>query len=218
MRLRRPGPGERNRHPLLLLMRCGIPHLTKLPPLQVTENQVQMHSQLGQVDVYGSESSSMNGATTAEKRIYHLNSQVKLLMSNDQAPSQTTQRDQDLSCRILGWTNIQNGVRLSGQSRKDLSISNIDIPKTWILLDSQSNVNLFCNKYLMDNIRVGDVTMSMYCSAGKSHSNLVIDAPLFHQDIVRFHFSGITNVLFLDQAIQHYPDTYNIHNINVFLL
>ena len=77
---------------------------------------------------------------------------------------------------------------------------------------------LFFNKELINSIRVVYTAMFIHCNTETAHTKLVVDIPLLHQDAIWFHFSGIVNVLLLDQFTQHYLDTYYSHNGNVFLL
>ena len=79
-------------------------HISPSCPQHKEENeQGQTHSQLGQGNVDRSELLSVTGAVTIENIIEQLNSQVQLLMSTTQAPSQTTKEEQDLSSSILGF-------------------------------------------------------------------------------------------------------------------
>ena len=42
------------------------------------------------------------------------------------------------------------------------------IPASWLLLDSQSTVDLYSNKKLMTNIRDSKHKLTLYCNAGKA--------------------------------------------------
>jgi len=42
------------------------------------------------------------------------------------------------------------------------------IPDSWILLDSQSTVEVFMNKKLLKNIRDAKKSLSLHCNAGRS--------------------------------------------------
>jgi len=42
------------------------------------------------------------------------------------------------------------------------------IPKTWILLDSQSTVDVFSNPHLLTNIRDSKTTLTLHCNTGKA--------------------------------------------------
>jgi len=59
--------------------------------------------------------------------------------------------------------------------QEDIVCSNHDkaaIPKSWILLDSQSTVDVFSNKKLITNIRESKHILKLHCNAGKSERRL----------------------------------------------
>jgi len=62
------------------------------------------------------------------------------------------------------------GVQLAGQGNKGGSI-----PKTWILLDSQSTIDVFSNPCLVWNIQPSREQMWIHCTAGTTTTNLVAD-------------------------------------------
>ena len=86
----------------------------------------------------------------------------------------------------------------------------------WILLDSQSNAHLLCNKDPFNSIWVGKSMMVIHCNARTANTNLIGDAPLLQQDSVWFRSSDIANVMSFDQVIQHYPVTYDSHNKTIY--
>ena len=47
------------------------------------------------------------------------------------------------------------------------------INPNWILLDSQSTVDLFCNADLLSNLRVVKEKLSIHCNAGNITTNMV---------------------------------------------
>ena len=55
--------------------------------------------------------------------------------------------------------------------------ANGKIPKTWILLDSQLTVDIFCNPQLLKNIRRTPEGMRVHCNAGSRLTNLDGDLP-----------------------------------------
>ena len=73
----------------------------------------------------------------------------------------------------------------------------------WILLDSQSTVDLFCNAALLNNLRVVRTTLKIRCNAGEMTTNMVGD--LNGYGTVWYHKKGIANILSL------YRVTTNFH-------
>jgi hypothetical protein len=69
------------------------------------------------------------------------------------------------------------------------------IPKTWILLDSQSTIDVFQNKSLLKNIRDRGGTMDINCTAGVTTPRMVGDLPGYGE--VWYHPDGIANILSL---------------------
>ena len=55
--------------------------------------------------------------------------------------------------------------------------ANGEIPKMWILLDSQSMVDIFCKPHLLKNIRRTTEGMRVHCNAGSHLTNLIGDLP-----------------------------------------
>jgi len=51
----------------------------------------------------------------------------------------------------------------------------VAIPKTWILLDSQSTVDMFSNPKFLTNIRDAKRDLTLYCNAGKAIINKKVD-------------------------------------------
>ena len=144
--------------------------------------------------------------------------QVQILMSRSQAPGQTTHGEQNLSGSILGnanvrFINFQTVAHLPELISKAFNLSNIETPKTWILLDIQSTAHLFWNKFLVHNVIVGGVTMAVHCNEGNSHINLVVNIPLLKKYVVCFQSQGIFNMTSMSQVIKHYPVTYDSHEI-----
>ena len=80
------------------------------------------------------------------------------------------------------------------------------VSKEWILLDSCSSVNVFCNSSLLSNIRVVDSTMTVYCNAGSRRTNCVGD--LAGYGTVWYHPGFITNILSLTRVNHRFQVTY----------
>ena len=85
----------------------------------------------------------------------------------------------------------------------------------WILLDSQSTVDVFQNKSLLQNIRDGGATMDIHCTAGVTTTRLVGDLPGYGE--VWYHPDGIANILSLARVkAKGYNVTYDSAEGNHF--
>jgi len=69
--------------------------------------------------------------------------------------------DEDDDDEYKGFAFLHNDVVCSTQDKAG-------IPKTWILLDSQSTVDVFSNPHLLTNIRTSKTTLTLHCNAGKA--------------------------------------------------
>eukprot|EP00957_Ditylum_brightwellii_P113933 8685521-Ditylum_brightwellii.AAC.1 len=81
------------------------------------------------------------------------------------------------------------------------------IDPNWVLLDSQSTLNVFSNPKLLVNIRKARHTLEIYCTAGKSSTNMIGDLPGF--GTVWYYAKGIANILSLSKVAKLFKVTFD---------
>ena len=84
---------------------------------------------------------------------------------------------------------------------------NGSIPTTWVLLDSQSTVDVFCNPQLLINIRRNAEGMRIHCNAGSCLTHLIGDLPGY--GTVWYDLKAIANILSLRRVRDKYHITYD---------
>jgi hypothetical protein len=94
--------------------------------------------------------------------------------------------------------------------------STMAIPPTWVLLDNQSTVDLFCNGNLLVNIREVDSRMNVRCNAGSRITNMIGDLPGYGW--VWYDPQAIANILSLKRVKQQYHVYYDSQNGGSFVV
>ncbi|KAI2491042.1 Reverse transcriptase (RNA-dependent DNA polymerase) [Fragilaria crotonensis] len=89
------------------------------------------------------------------------------------------------------------------------------LPQTWILLDNQSTVDVFCNKRMLSNIREHTNAMDIHCNAGITSTKWI--GELKGYGTVWYNPSGIANILSLSRVKEHgYRVTFDTSEGNAF--
>jgi Reverse transcriptase (RNA-dependent DNA polymerase) len=97
------------------------------------------------------------------------------------------------------------------------SVQGGSIPSSWILLDSQSTIDVFSNKDLLCNVRTVDTKMFIHCNAGVATTTQMGDLPNY--GAVWYHPDGIANILSLSRVRANgYHVTYDSDNGNQFVV
>ena len=82
--------------------------------------------------------------------------------------------------------------------------------RNWVLLDSQSSTDMFCNPHLITNIRTSPTTAYIRCNAGVKAITKIGDFHGFDKQItVRYDPDGICNIVSFKTMKQLYPITYD---------
>ena len=89
-------------------------------------------------------------------------------------------------------------------------------PDTWVLLDNQSTVDVFFNAALLENIRVSDSSLDIYCNAGVATVNKIGNFPGY--GTVWYHPGGIANILSLARVKEKYQVTFDSLEGNQFVV
>ena len=79
------------------------------------------------------------------------------------------------------------------------------IPQSWVLLDNQSTVDVFCNSDLLDDIHDSDHPLAIHCNAGIAWAHQRGTLPGYNE--VWFYPNGIANILSLHNVLHRFRVT-----------
>ena len=74
--------------------------------------------------------------------------------------------------------STEGAIDLTGSDMEDAHLFHLrdkEIPKSWVLLDNCSTVNVFSNSDLLTNIRPAKKRMRIHCQSGSVTAHLVGD-------------------------------------------
>jgi len=103
---------------------------------------------------------------------------------------------QDQCPEIRADTEAQAGTEAEGEVFTSSVDDRHNIPASWILLDSEANVDLICNSKLLRNIRRVNRFLTVHCNAGSRRTNLMGDLPGYPMP-VWYSRHAIANILSL---------------------
>ena len=106
---------------------------------------------------------------------------------------------------VASWLGHQMGYQLGHQFAQSIT----DM-KEWILLDSQSTVNLFCNPRYVNNIRKAHAILQLSTNTGQKAITTVADVPDY--GTVWFDYESITNIFSLADMSDKYRVTFDSAN------
>jgi Zinc knuckle len=116
----------------------------------------------------------------------------------------------DVACSLTSFALICHGNTLTHDS------SSANIPSTWILLDNQSTIDVFCNKHLLADVHRSDKLMSIHCNAGVVTTSDIGTLPGYGD--VWYHSTGIANILSLSRVRQNGFDVAYDNTKNCFIV
>jgi hypothetical protein len=83
-------------------------------------------------------------------------------------------------------------------AQSDMDSARTDIPKSWILLDSQSSISVFNNPQMLSNIRASPQEICVLTNGGKQTSNQVGD--ITNLGTIWYNPDSIANILSLSDV------------------
>ena len=97
--------------------------------------------------------------------------------------------------------------------KDDPSLENL---KWWILLDSQSATNIFCNRQFVKNVQKCNKSTNILTNGSGMKTDWIVD--LTNYDSIWFHPDAITNIISLKNMCKKFRVTFDSKDGNRFIV
>ena len=119
---------------------------------------------------------------------------------------------QPRSDKLMGWTGVH--MARAETSQIPMNLFNEKSIRSWILIDNQSSVTIFCNKDMVKNIRKSSDIIEITTNGGPLICNTKCTVPGFGD--AWFNEKSVTNILSYAEVVDKFTVTYDSKNEDAF--
>ena len=145
---------------------------------------------------------------------------IHILENSYKAPNQISAAEQENYNSFFKFIAFQKGRYITVQAGETFNLINVYIPKSWVLLDIQSTIHLFCytDYHTISIIQTSPGTMAVHCNAGVTKTKTIGDIAVLKNKSSWIHISIIYKSLSLPRVTMNYFINYlSIFIYNPFL-
>ena len=111
----------------------------------------------------------------------------------------------------VGFAGVHHARSVSYYQAEEIQQENDDIKmRTWLLLDNQSNADIFCNANYLTDIRKSKEELHLHTNAGVLRCTM--EGHLKHYGYVWYNPEAITNIVSLSNVINKYHYKVSFHS------